>query len=447
MQKGVDVRYHRFSKIGDLNQIHQKLLEDIKVKFSSSDFLDSLQHDIWILLDDAQNAYSKLLHPIWDYMLKDKVSQKENGFGFRFVIATTHDVSTENSPIAFRSYPHENAPPLDENEASQLFAHWSKDKPWEHWTEFRNQLLELGSGHIGIFLGGLKMLGRLNNATPKGTLLPQEQEAIHYLRNTHLFQELTRCFPPRETFENFINSELSDILQLIFERETNPPKFPYLGTSVPLSILKVSGILDETLNFSSPIASWYFYNVLFPFRAPNDQKPKSIDSLVIETVKSLSSLLLKQSCQNQNQFPKEAVFQHLFHEGLARNLPIQYSIIPEYAKNRTGVLDFFINGKLNWGIELLCLGSQSTNSEHIRRFQTGEKYEIINCTEYLVVNLTKQGEFIQQDNPNLCTFVFSNDFKECSYYKRCENVQSFKLEVGGRIHGIANFSSLMDFDS
>jgi hypothetical protein len=167
MQSRVDVSYHRFSKIGHLDQIHQKLFKDTQVEFSSSDFLDSLQHDIWILLDDAQNAYSKHL-------------------------ATTHDVSTENSPVAFQSYPHEKVPPLDANEASQLFAYWSKDKPWEHWTEFRNQLLELGSDHIEIFLGGLKMRGRFNCTTPKGILLSQEHGAIHCLRNTHLFQELNR---------------------------------------------------------------------------------------------------------------------------------------------------------------------------------------------------------------------------------------------------------------
>jgi len=114
-------------------------------------------------------------------------------------------------------------------------------------------------------------------------------------------------------------------------------------------------------------------------------------------LKSISAKTLKNSTI-QGDFPKEAVFQHLFMDGLTSNTPISCDICPELSKifpqstdespteRIPGEIDFFLNGSLRWGIELLVNGSGI--SEHIDRFnETFGKYAQLKVSDYCVVDL------------------------------------------------------------
>ena len=91
----------------------------------------------------------------------------------------------------------------------------------------------------------------------------------------------------------------------------------------------------------------------------------------------MSSNVLKNSTP-LGDFPKEAVFQHLFMEGLALHTPPECSICTELSKifpSETNVnsqqaiageIDFYLNGSLRWGIELLVNGDGI--GEYLSRF-------------------------------------------------------------------------------
>ena len=109
----------------------------------------------------------------------------------------------------------------------------------------------------------------------------------------------------------------------------------------------------------------------------------------------MSSSVLKNS--TLGEFPKEAVFQHLFMEGLALYTRPDCSICPELSKvfpssanldtkqQIAGEIDFFVNGNLRWGIELLVNGGGV--GEHLDRFSPPDgKYVPLSVNDYAIVD-------------------------------------------------------------
>ncbi|KAI3641438.1 hypothetical protein MIR68_000568 [Amoeboaphelidium protococcarum] len=122
-------------------------------------------------------------------------------------------------------------------------------------------------------------------------------------------------------------------------------------------------------------------------------------------------------------FPKEAVFQHLFMEGLALHTPPHCSICPELSKIFppnynidsqqviAGEIDFYLNGSLRWGIELLVNGDGV--GEHLIRFSPPDgKYVLLAVNDYAIVdfrrNATDQPTGILK-HPNRVSVLFDTD--------------------------------------
>jgi hypothetical protein len=88
-------------------------------------------------------------------------------------------------------------------------------------------------------------------------------------------------------------------------------------------------------------------------------------------------------------------------------------------------LDFYINGSLNWGIEVLMDGSEI--SEHFGRFDPGicskypescGAYTSFNFGEkYVVVDFRKRPVHNVQKFKNRLTFWFADDYAVCDYQK------------------------------
>jgi hypothetical protein len=111
----------------------------------------------------------------------------------------------------------------------------------------------------------------------------------------------------------------------------------------------------------------------------------------------MSSNVLKNSTL-PGDFPKEAVFQHLFMEGLALHTPPSCSICPELSKifpsetnlnmqQIEGEIDFYLNGDIRWGIELLVNGGGV--GEHLSRFAPNGKYAPLAVNDYAIVDFRK----------------------------------------------------------
>ena len=129
------------------------------------------------------------------------------------------------------------------------------------------------------------------------------------------------------------------------------------------------------------------------------------------------------------QSPKEAVHQQLFHEAIASLLPVSYRIIPELGtqakidgKVVTGELDFYIKNGQKWALELLR--DAKGRKEHLNRIPG--KYREVVADAWLVVDC-RVGVVVPNRINNLCTLVFSDDFRSCKCYMRGDDVVEINL--------------------
>jgi hypothetical protein len=136
----------------------------------------------------------------------------------------------------------------------------------------------------------------------------------------------------------------------------------------------------------------------------------------------MSSNLLKNSSV-AGDFPKEAVFQHLFMEGLAAFTPPSCCICQELSKifpattnpntqqTIPGEIDFYLNSSLRWGIELLVNGDGI--GEHISRFTPPNgKYVALAVSDYTVVDIRRNSTGRPTNisrHSNRITVFFKND--------------------------------------
>jgi hypothetical protein len=114
-----------------------------------------------------------------------------------------------------------------------------------------------------------------------------------------------------------------------------------------------------------------------------------LQKLIEDAITRLPFTVLQKSIHEGN-FPKEAVFQHLFMSALISCTPPSVAIHPElsqpFGSNEKipGEIDFYIDGDLCWGIELLVKGDRI--SEHMDRFGLDGTYAKLNAEDYAVID-------------------------------------------------------------
>ena len=139
------------------------------------------------------------------------------------------------------------------------------------------------------------------------------------------------------------------------------------------------------------------------------------------------------------RFPKEATFQHLLMGAVAKCTPPTCAICAELSevfqdprsplgqsKRISREIDFYLDGDLRWGIELLVKGDQV--GEHIDRFSRKGKYHPLNVADYIVV------DFRPGPVSNVCLYekrlsvFFDSDFSACKYvYGNDKTIRDIQL--------------------
>ena len=379
---------------------------------------------VWLLLDDAQNAYAQKYARFWQFVVKGISSYDiDNLF---VVIAATYDLSTPKSPVNFRAIEHID-PNISENEARELFKMHAEVWGYEDWKNYLETLVAISkfaglqSFHVGVVMAGIRVLNELRKEPSQRDF--NEQVALSALRDEPFINHLNRCFKlpddlPRQFKDRLLDAVVSSN---VVDMESDPALAPFIR----------AGLLTRKGAFSCIAARWYYNRRCFPNRATS--APESLDELIMLAVSSISAKRLRDTLVNG--FPKEATFQHLFNEALSLHLPFQHIIIPElntFAEDSngsdvTGELDFYINGDKQWCLELLRNGDKI--GEHIARFDEHEcKYRKVVMKDYLVVDCRgpKKGGGARTEESR-CTLYFSEDFKKCLCQMR--NKEAIEIEL------------------
>lgn len=117
---------------------------------------------------------------------------------------------------------------------------------------------------------------------------------------------------------------------------------------------------------------------------------------------------------------------------MSQLLPLENAIIPELNTtvenlpsdpDVTGELDFYVNGKLKWCLELL------RNGKHIWRFDLNNgKHRKVDMNDYIVVDCRgpKIGGGVKPSESR-CTLYFAEDFRHCICQMRTKG--TFRIEL------------------
>ena len=150
--------------------------------------------------------------------------------------------------------------------------------------------------------------------------------------------------------------------------------------------------------------------------------PACLTEFLMRSIGMMSATALRQSVVRPSDKPKEAVYQHLFMQAMHACSPASIMICPELSRVFpdessddgiiTGELDFYLNGSLRWGIELLVGGVGV--GEHIHRFADDGKYAKLKVKDYAVVDFRRSGVSSVQKHDKRVTVFFNDTFEECT---------------------------------
>jgi hypothetical protein len=145
--------------------------------------------------------------------------------------------------------------------------------------------------------------------------------------------------------------------------------------------LSASGVvaqIGKQVFFSAPVISAIYFQRLSltpPIISPALNPPSTIDHFLISTLKLFKQTFLQNSfARGVRNIILERHWQMEFYRAGSSLLPNGFSISPDvgYMFGCKGFIDFYVDGKLKWGIELLREGKQL--NQHLERFEPYGRY-------------------------------------------------------------------------
>jgi hypothetical protein len=364
-------------------------------------------------MDDAQNKYDEVA--FWELLIKGTSLWMPANISF--IISATHLYSGgKQSPIEFISLPRLSRIDflLADEEAYQLldFRNTGLPKNIRQHKILKDLLVKQCGGLVGALRLSIDALDKEFFSSKNDDV--EETLCLQYCLTDPFVQHMAPCFGSDHSYP--VGNDFKRFLKDCFENKRIWCNgFTNLQDDDTYSSLKKAGILVElsgsSFGFSSQLAKRYYFKCIFPNRSQT--APSSLQELIRKVVSNMSSTVLKNSTL-PGDFPKEADFQHLFMEGLALHTPPDCCICSELSKifpSNTNLnsqqviadeIDFYLNGSLRWGIELLVNGGGTGN--HLSRFsQPNGKYMSLAVNDYAIVdfrrNVTNQPTNISK-NPN-----------------------------------------------
>ncbi|RKP16848.1 hypothetical protein ROZALSC1DRAFT_24826 [Rozella allomycis CSF55] len=360
-----------------------------------------------IMLDDAHKKYAEKNR--WIILIKylsQLIPQT------KFIIAATHPLEGGyEAPVEFTSFPGLRRSDflLSNEEATQLLT--SNDLGLPKHLQF-DSLVSLISSECNGLIAALRIaITTISKFYSEKN--PKESELLQFYLSNEMTDKMARCFgSAHKDVPDHLKSHLISCLSGTCDIPNENDEY--------LILLQQSGIVVANWTFfdySSPLARRYFFKWLFPNRS--DDNPSTIKELITKAIEHMSASFLKQSTPSTDDFPKEAVFQQLMIQGFAKNTTHDCSICPDLSKHfppfENGEIDFYLNGSLRWGIELLIKGSGI--GEHLERFTPRGKYAPLDVSDYAVVdfrvNETGECTNVQRHAKRISVFFKKGDFSSC----------------------------------
>jgi len=378
------------------------------------------ERGVIVALDDAQNIYEH--NDFWETLLKELPVRCPSGFSF--IISATHNLrQNQSSPVGFGSLPRISKSDLliSEREAEELIDLTCYNEIVVKTSPaIRHAIIRECCGIIGaVRLAVMKLCERFDQDSAA------ESQILQFFFSDNFSQHLDRLF---SVHLGSILPVFRDFLKACFVQTTTRPMLLDSESKKILVQLLKGGVLEEvswdSFRFSSPLAKRFYFGYVFPNRSM--VVPSSVFDLVRGAIQNMSSATLQNATVDGNDFPKETVFQHEFMAGLAAVLPPRCYICPELSRvfpddvvrdgKIEGEIDFYINGDLRWGIEVLVMRDRL--SEHLDRFSDPSgKYFPLRVKDYAVVDFRRSLDGnptkVLPHDKRVTVFFGRGDFTRC----------------------------------
>jgi len=374
------------------------------------DFEEALRSYSVILLDDAQGLFSA--PDIWNFLVKS--CEPVQIIFFASVLPESCDVQT--SVITWKI--GWNDLKLDKEEQDELCAKMVARYASLTWfPEMLAMVRRDAGGHVGL----LRLIPQhLVNNHPRD--IKNDEEFVTFMHRFY-FGAMFDTWPMHRffRFHERLNATHREILhEMIFRGgvsappsrdSSSPPDSKEIKAKRELLRLVIVAQVGPTLEFATPFHFRYFFRAAFP---------SFISDADFEAIPNLPSWCpfvigrFQQSAFQGGDFPLEGAIQHMFWKAASECIPSSYRLAAEVSKTYGGAtdgrLDFWVNSKLQWAIELVREGDRQR--EHLERFGVDGKYFSLQPKEWVVIDFRNPRTNIGrlEGKPNLINVVFSADF-------------------------------------
>ena len=318
-------------------------------------------------------------------------------------IATALFSNPSPSPAFFKNIPSLRAKDFILSDKEVTFL--AEQRALEYGETFADVLAIECAGRIGLYTLTIAFLQLdLKRGLTKPYGEDREKAILQYFFSKPFVHHMSRCFMLDISREKQLKEPTMKQLKSMFVSRT--PIMVSEEYNEGLYRLVEAGILTANLEtheyeFSCPYAQRYLVNYVFE-GTRSEKRPREIKGFIKSVIEGMSSSQLAgTTVQSMNDFPKEAAFQQLFMASLVAHTPPSTSICPELGRRfRTpsekqsnkieGEIDFYINGDLRWGIEILIKGNRL--KDHLARCSPKGKYGPLGMNDYVVLDFRSGNE-------------------------------------------------------
>ncbi|CAG8774817.1 9208_t:CDS:2, partial [Cetraspora pellucida] len=380
---------------------------------------------IYVFIDEIQIIYGNGAPFFWG-RVKDLLSSESNIQNIRIVLLGTYHptLDPQMTPVDLHTLGL-NALLLTWEEVHQLIIiyiqrHATLGSPNFNIPEpVQKAIFNLTGGHPGLcrfILTALRNQFRENGKTV---------EMLRYLASSYLRDGITataRAFHWIRGW-NLTNDESEFIRKkLIFYQTSNPFPADCISYPVTKKFIKLGlfSTIDsnEQIQFSAPIMRVILSQRLFTSPVNFGSLPaKTFDEFLMRTIERMNPSKLSESfgkgyAETYGNLGNNLSWQMEWYRTATTVVPEGTSISADVGAvfGSAGFLNFYVNGELCWGIELIREGDRL--KKHAERFEQGGEYANIPLKDWAIIDFRHYTKQIRELKPNFWYVLYMDNYEK-----------------------------------
>lgn len=371
-----------------------------------------------IIIDEAQVIYGNTAPFFWG-SLKELISNTKKNASLRIILLASYDplMIQQITPISFLYTLGLDALRLRRDEFNQLLErfvehqHTIGSPNFEIPQSVQDAIFSLTGGHAGLCRTTLRYLCHNYRDGPVATMtILRDLTSADFKINL----TTTRAFHWIENWNpSPIETELLRRILLLYDAESCV-SVDLIADSATYNFVR-TGILtmvDNKFQFSAPIMRMILIHRLFT--APGGSlrsESISFQEFLIRTIERMDPSMLQTSLGlGQTSRLLERTWQMGWYKAATTAVPSHATVSADVGAifGSVGYLDFYVNGDLNWGIELLREGDRM--KQYAKRFIEDGAYAVIPLKEWVIIDFRHHSKAVQDPQPNFLYALYEDDY-------------------------------------